>query len=155
MLRPNSRRLSVRDVLNWGIRRASRHILPPRILSEFPATMKGLASVLGFVLLTMICWGIYGPVLTKGQVDMHSGLRPFICVGLAYFVIAVAVPVALLKTTGEKGHWTATGLFWSLLAGVVTAIGALGIILAIGARGSPLYVMPLVFGIAPVVNSFV
>jgi hypothetical protein len=117
--------------------------------------MKGLASVLGFVLLTMVCWGIYGPVLTKGQVDMHSGLRPFICVGLAYFVIAVAVPIALLKTTGEKGHWSATGLFWSLLAGVVTAIGALGIILAIGARGSPLYVMPLVFGIAPVVNSFV
>ncbi len=117
--------------------------------------MKGLAAVLGFILLTIVCWGVYGPVLTNGQVDMHSGLRPFICVGLAYFVIAVAVPVALLKSLGEKGHWSTSGLFWSLLAGIVTAIGALGIILAIGARGSPLYVMPLVFGIAPVVNSFV
>ncbi len=117
--------------------------------------MKGLASILGSTLLTMLCWGIYGPVLAKGQVDMHSGLRPFICVGLAYFAIAVVVPIFLLKTAGEKGHWSATGLFWSLFAGVVTAIGALGIILAIGARGSPVYIMPLVFGIAPVVNSFV
>jgi hypothetical protein len=117
--------------------------------------MKGLLYVVLSILLTMICWGVYGPVLQQGQSIMQSGLRPFICVGLAYFGIAVVAPIVLLKTVGEKGHWSATGILWSVVAGVVTAIGSLGIILAIGARGSPVYVMPLVFGIAPVVNSFV
>ncbi len=117
--------------------------------------MKGLLYVVLSILLTMICWGVYGPVLQQGQIIMQSPLRPFICVGLAYFGIAVVVPLILLQTVGEKGHWSATGIFWILFAGVVTAIGALGIILAIGARGSPVYVMPLVFGLAPVVNSFV
>jgi hypothetical protein len=84
-----------------------------------------------------------------------GGLLSFICVGLAYFVIAVVAPIVMLKSTGEKGHWSATGLFWSILAGVVTAVGALGIILAFTFHGSPVYVMPLVFGGAPVVNTFV
>jgi hypothetical protein len=118
--------------------------------------MKGLFYVVLSILLTILCWGTYGPVLKLGQDDMHGGgLRPFICVGLAYFVIAVVVPVIMLKSTGEKGHWSTTGLVWSLVAGVVTAVGALGIILAFTFHGSPVYVMPLVFGGAPVVNSFV
>ncbi len=117
--------------------------------------MKNLLAIVAFTVLTMLCWGLYGPVLQQGQIAMHNGLRPFICVGLAYFIIAVVAPIALLQMVGEKGHWSATGVFWSFVAGIVTAIGALGIILAIGSRGSALYVMPLVFGIAPVVNSFV
>ncbi len=34
------------------------------------------------------------------------------------------------------------------------ALGALGIILAINFGGNPIYVAPLVFGSAPVINSF-
>jgi hypothetical protein len=124
--------------------------------------MKGLLHVVLSILLTMICWGVYGPVLKLGQdafspsPDAHGGgLLSFICVGLAYFAIAVVVPIVMLKMMGEKGHWSATGLFWSLFAGVVTAVGALGIILAFTFHGSPVYVMPLVFGGAPVVNTFV
>ncbi len=117
--------------------------------------MKGMLLVLVSIVVTILCWGTYGPILKTGQDAMHSGLRPFICVGLAYFVIAVIVPIVLLRSVGEKGHWSATGLFWSLFAGIVTAVGALGIILAYGQRGSPIYVMPLVFGLAPVVNSLV
>jgi hypothetical protein len=80
--------------------------------------------------------------------------RPFVCVGLAYFVIGVVVPLILLKTVGEKGQWTASGAIWSLAAGAFGALGALGIILAFKYGGKPIYVMPLVFGGAPVVNSF-
>jgi hypothetical protein len=156
MRRLNSRRLAVGDVLKW----ASLLIISPvprhDILPEFPAAMKGLLYIVLSILLTMICWGIYGPVLKLGQDAMHGGgLRPFICVGLAYFAIAVVVPIMMLKMVGEKGHWSATGLFWSIFAGVVTAVGALGIIFAFTFHGSPVYVMPLVFGGAPVVNSFV
>src|SRR5687768_15371513 len=101
--------------------------------------MKGMLAVFLFIALTALCWGVYGPVLHEGQHGMggevngkhvNSLLRPLICVGLAYFVIAVVVPLALLQTRGEVGHWSTTGTIWSLAAGAAGAIGALGIILA-------------------------
>lgn len=122
--------------------------------------MRNLISVLLFVILAFLSWGIYGPTLHVGQQKLGiplqpSSLRAFLCVGLAYFFIAVLVPLAILKTKGEKGGWTLLGLLWSLAGGAAGAIGALGIILAFKFRGSPVYVMPLVFGLAPVVNTFV
>jgi hypothetical protein len=118
--------------------------------------MRGLLAVIFFTALTAICWGVYGPVLKWGHDAMdHSSLRPFVCVGLAYMLIAVIVPGALLRIRGEAGAWTATGLIWSFAAGAAGAIGALGIIMALSFHGSPIYVMPLVFGGAPVVNTFV
>lgn len=117
-------------------------------------SLKELPLVLAFVLLTAICWGVYGPVLREGQAAMHhSHLRPFICVGIAYFVIAIAVPAALLMLKGERGGWGIMGVGWSLAAGAAGALGALGIILAFQQRGDPVFVMPLVFGGAPVVNT--
>ena len=40
------------------------------------------------------------------------------------------------------------------MAGVAGAMGAMGIILALTSGGKTIYVMPLVFGGAPVVNTF-
>jgi hypothetical protein len=122
--------------------------------------MKNFVLVLLFIALTAFCWGVYGPVLRIGQAGMAIDpghpphLKPFICVGVAYFVIAILVPGLLLQLRGEKGRWTARGTLWSLLSGAAGAIGALGIILAFANHGSPLLVMPLVFGCAPVVNTF-
>lgn len=116
--------------------------------------MKNMIYVLLFVGLTALCWGTYGPILRVGQEDMgHSHWRPFICVGVAYFLIAILAPVVLLRMRGERGAWTAGGTLWSLIAGVVTTLGALGIILAFNFGGKPIFVMPLVFGCAPVVNT--
>jgi len=110
-------------------------------------------AILSATGLTALCWGLYGEVLHQGQQAMHeSRLRPLICVGLAYFVIAVIVP-ALMLVRGEQGSWTFGGTLWSLAAGVAGAIGALGIILAFAFNGQPVFVMPLVFGCAPVVNT--
>src|SRR5207244_9297725 len=97
--------------------------------------MRSFLVVLSFIALTFFCWGVYGPVLHEGQQELGaplqpSSLRPFICVGLAYFLVAVIVPAVLLKTSPEKGNWSAEGLAWSLAAGIITSIGALGIILA-------------------------
>lgn len=122
--------------------------------------MKNLAYVLPFIALTFFSWGVYGPVLHVGQELMAesqglSTLRPFICVGIAYFLIAVVFPLVVLFTKGEVGSWTFEGTAWSFYAGVIGALGALGIILAFKFRGAPIYVMPLVFGCAPVVNTFV
>ncbi len=110
-------------------------------------------SLIGAIALTAFCWGIYGPVLHFGREAMHSSLRPFMCVGLAYFLIAVLAPLALLASRGERGAWSSKGVLWSLLAGTAGALGALGVILALGFGGKPIYVMPLVFGGAPVVNT--
>ena len=118
-------------------------------------------TFLVFVILTFCCWGVYGPVLHLGQEALGDGprqlssLRPFICVGIAYFLIAVVYPLFVLQTKGESGSWSAGGITWSFIAGLVGAIGALGIILAFKFGGKPVYVMPLVFGLAPVVNTFV
>jgi hypothetical protein len=117
--------------------------------------MTRLAAV-PFVVLTIICWGMYGPVLHKGQVAMESSrMRALLCVGMAYFVIGVVVPIIVLNTGGEKGHFNFTGVLWSSAAGAAGALGALGIILAFQSGGSPHWVMPLVFGLAPVVNAFI
>lgn len=107
------------------------------------------------VLTTAICWGVYGVILSWGAAAMgEARLRSFLCVGLAYFLIAVIVPVLILRAKGEKGAWTASGTWWSFNAGILGALGALGIILALTSGGSPLFVMPLVFGGAPVINTF-
>ena len=113
-------------------------------------------KVLSFVTLTAVCWGCYGPLLHKGQMQMQgSRMRPFICVGMAYVVVAVALPLVLRATMGDHGYLTFGGTVWSLFGGVAGALGSLGVILAFTYGGKPIYVMPLVFGGAPVVNTFI
>ena len=122
-----------------------------------------LPLMIASIALTAASWGIYGPVLHWGQSAMGGGrFRPFMCVGIAYFALAVVIPVLLLTLQGfeseEKYNWTMKGTFWSLAAGSAGAIGALGIIFAFTYSGGPaskaaIFVMPLVFGCAPVVNT--
>ncbi len=119
---------------------------------------KKAENVLGVLLsaaMAMLSWGAYGPVLHKGQTAMAgSRLRPLICIGVSYFLIAVLVPLALLGPTGDTGTWHPGGLVWSLAAGSLGALGALGTILAFACGGKPFTVMPVVFGCAPVINTF-
>jgi hypothetical protein len=113
------------------------------------------------IMATAVCWGVYGPLLQWGHQEMGSGrLRPFICVGVAYLIIAIVGPIVVMSLTGmEMGEglasgWSWKGVWWSLIAGVAGALGALGMILAFNFGGRPHYVPPLIFGFAPVVNTF-
>lgn len=118
--------------------------------------MKGLHFVLLFTAMTFIAWGAYGPTLRHGTHSLdNDSLRAFVGVGLAYFLIAVLIPMVILKKNKESGSWTASGVIYSLVAGTVGALGALGIILALGNGGETVYVMPIVFGFAPIVNTLV
>jgi hypothetical protein len=118
--------------------------------------MTKLPLVLVFTAMTALFWGIYGILLHRGTDQLgHSSIRAFVGVGIAYFLIAVLVPLAVLSSRNEKGHWSVAGTLLSLFAGAVGALGALGVILAIAFGGKPIYVMPIVFGCAPVVNTLV
>ncbi len=52
--------------------------------------------------------GAYGPMLHQGQARMGgSRLRPFTCVGIAYFLIAIAAPLAVISArASDTGQWS-------------------------------------------------
>jgi hypothetical protein len=117
---------------------------------------------LAFVFLTVLCWGVYGIFLhrgTLGMLDPVSGrYKAFLYVGLAYFVVAVLAPLAVLKFSGARLDWwnyPGQGVSWSFVAGAVGAVGALGVLIAFATGGRPAVVMSIVFAGAPVVNAIV
>ena len=118
--------------------------------------MKGVLLIAAGIALTVTCWGMYGPVLHKGQDGLGGNkLKPLICVGAAYFIVAIILPIVILVSQGQlSGDWTTRGITWSMMAGVAGAMGAMGIILALTSGGKAIYVMPIVFGGAPVINTF-
>jgi drug/metabolite transporter (DMT)-like permease len=105
-----------------------------------------------FVLGAVLSWGLYGPALHKGQSALGNPLRALLCVGFAYFLVGVVVPLLALSYQGELKGFSANGTVVATLAGVLGALGAVCIIWAFRAGGSPSYVMSLVFAGAPLVN---
>jgi drug/metabolite transporter (DMT)-like permease len=105
-----------------------------------------------FALGAAISWGLYGPALHRGQVQLGSPLRALLCVGVAYFLIGVLVPVVGLWYQGDLHGFTLKGSAAAGLGGALGAIGAVCIIFAFRSGGLPTYVMPLVFAGAPVIN---
>jgi hypothetical protein len=105
-----------------------------------------------FALGAALSWGLYGPALHKGQVALGSPMRALLCVGVAYFLIGVLVPVISLSYQGELRGFTTQGSIAATVAGALGAAGAVCIIFAFKYGGLPTYVMPLVFAGAPLVN---
>jgi drug/metabolite transporter (DMT)-like permease len=112
-----------------------------------------------FALMTVISWGVYGVFLHNGQLHMgdpvNGRYKAFLFVGIAYFLTAVLAPLALLVLRGASWKMPMAGMSWSLVAGIVGAIGAFCVLLAFGAQGTPAVVMAIVFGGAPIVNALV
>lgn len=105
-----------------------------------------------FALAAALSWGMYGPVLHKGQVQLGNPMRALLCVGVAYFLIGVLVPLLGLSGQGGLRNFNTAGVTFATVAGALGAIGAVCIIYAFRSGGLPTYVMPLVFGLAPLVN---
>ena len=105
-----------------------------------------------FVAGAVLSWGAYGVFLQQGQVQLGNPLKALLCVGVAYFLIGVLLPVAGLGSQGALSHFDTGGLIKATMAGALGAAGAACIIYAFKAGGLPVYVMPLVFGGAPIVN---
>jgi len=109
--------------------------------------------------MTVCAWGLYGVFLHSGQIAMQDPVfgryKAFFFVGLAYLLAAVLAPLILLKLQGSNFSFPSKGIWLSLIAGTVGAIGAFGILLAFGAKGTPAVVMSIVFAGAPIVNAVV
>jgi uncharacterized membrane protein len=117
-----------------------------------------MRSWLPFVVLTVLSWGTYIPTLHRGQLALGgSGVHAFLMVGLAYLLVAIAVPGAMVTRAGTWSLFgdNPNGMLFTLAAGVLGAVGALGIVLALVNGGRPNVVPPLVFAGAPVVSVFV
>ena len=111
---------------------------------------------LPFVIMTIVSWGTYIPTLHRGQMGLGgSGVHAFLMVGLAYVLVAIAVPGVMVLRAGSGSTFTPQGSLFTLGAGVLGALGALGIVLALVNGGRPNVVPPLVFAGAPIVSVFV
>ncbi len=123
---------------------------------------------LTYALLTVLSWGVYGVILHAARSKMPMGpetpnasLKAFLFVCIAYAAIGV-VTVFVLKSRGTNWSFTGaqgSGIPLATLAGIAGALGALTLVLALGAA-SPIKgaaaaaaVMPIVFAGAPVVNT--
>src|SRR6188474_740096 len=81
--------------------------------------------------LAGLCWGTYVPLVQQGIAGLgRSPFGSFLWVGVAYFLIAIVVPIILLNTTEARPDWNAYGITFATLAGVAGALGALCVIFA-------------------------
>ena len=71
---------------------------------------------------------------------------------LSIVIFEVLVPVIALSSQGQLRGFNAAGTAAATVAGALGAAGAICIIWAFRSGGVPTYVMPLVFGGAPLVN---
>ncbi|MCI0703728.1 MAG: hypothetical protein L0241_21935 [Planctomycetia bacterium] len=92
----------------------------------------------GYVILAGLAWGTYVPIIFYGGTELTTRpgtiggrLASILCVGIAYFVMAVVIPVILMSLRDDaKPEWKTNGLIFSGLAGIAGAVGAICVIFA-------------------------
>ena len=117
--------------------------------------------ILPFVGGAALSWGVYVPIVHEAAIKLGSNLRAFLFVGVAYFLVAVLIPVIIIfglhadPTEKAAPNWNAGPVGWGIAAGIAGATGALCIIFAAtkAGPGAALYIAPLVFAGAPIINT--
>src|SRR5258708_33743616 len=82
-----------------------------------------------------VSWGFYCPTLHKGQVALGNPMRALLCVGVAYFLVGVIVPVVMLSSQGGLSGFNSTGTMAATFGGGLGVLGAGFIIFAFRNRG--------------------
>jgi hypothetical protein len=127
----------------------------------------------GYVIFAGLAWGTYVPIIFYGGTELSTGpgtiggrLASILCVGVAYVVLAVIIPLSLMSLRSDASpNWKLNGLVFSSLAGVAGAIGAICVIFASKAAVDAakaegvnpatyrMYIAPLIFALAPAINT--
>src|SRR3954463_5973233 len=86
-----------------------------------------------YVLLAGLAWGTYVPLIFYGGSELggkpNARLMAILCVGGAYFVIGVLLPLAMFLSGQQPWpDMKGTGLVFASLAGVAGAVGAICVI---------------------------
>jgi len=126
-----------------------------------------------YVVMAGLAWGTYVPIVFYGGTELTTKpgtiggrLASILCVGSAYFVLAVLIPLAIMATRDDATpSWKLNGLVFSSLAGVAGAVGAICVIFASKAAVDSailemvnpatyrVFIAPLIFCLAPLVNT--
>jgi protein-S-isoprenylcysteine O-methyltransferase Ste14 len=127
-----------------------------------------------YVIVAGLAWGTYVPIIFYGGQELGNPKAPLggrlasiLCVGGAYFVMAVLIPLAMMSTRDDATPtWKSTGLVFSSLAGVMGAVGAIAVIFASKAAVDQakaeqlanlatyrIYIAPMIFCLAPLINT--
>jgi hypothetical protein len=129
----------------------------------------------GYVILAGLAWGTYVPIIFYGGTELTTKpgtiggrLASILCVGVAYFVLGVVVPVLLMAMRDDaQPEWKTNGLLFSGLAGIAGAVGAICVIFASKAAVDQakfdgvnpatyrMYIAPLIFSLAPAINTLI
>jgi hypothetical protein len=118
--------------------------------------------VLLFVAGAAVSWGVYVPLVHGAAVKAQSNLRAFLFVGVAYFLVAVLFPLVMIflmnwdPTARAAPNFSVGAIAWGIASGIAGAVGALFVIFAVtnAGPGGAIYVAPLVFAGAPIINTF-
>jgi drug/metabolite transporter (DMT)-like permease len=121
-----------------------------------------------YSILAGLCWGTYVPFVQQGIAGLQrNSLASFLCVGVAYFLIAVLFPIGMFMAGERTPTWNGYGITFATLAGVAGALGALCVIFANRSaaqltRDNPgldvdyrLFIGPIIFAMAPLLNTIV
>jgi hypothetical protein len=128
----------------------------------------------GYVILAGLAWGTYVPIIFYGGTELTTKpgtiggrLASILCVGVAYCVLGVFVPLLLMSLRDDaRPEWKMNGLIFSGLAGVAGAVGAICVIFAsksavdqakldgVDPASYRIYIAPLIFSLAPAINTF-
>ncbi|QDU81039.1 hypothetical protein Pla110_27760 [Polystyrenella longa] len=119
--------------------------------------MKASLIPILFALGTALCWGLYGPTLGKARDFEHSPFKPYVFIGVAYLVWAIAGSFLAMYLRKEPMTFTTNGMIWGFGAGTLGAIGAFCLTMAMFSGGFkfPHVVMAVVFGCAVTVAALV
>ena len=117
--------------------------------------MKALTLPILFAIGTALCWGCYGPVIGKARHPdkLYSPFKPYVFIGVAYLVIAIAGGLIMMRVNGDSYSYTEEGhsraAIWGFAGGTLGALGALCLtssMLSFQGPPKPHLVMPIVFG---------